>query len=130
MTTNSSRRRRSRTLNLRSFRSTDRLPTAPALASGSLQSLAIFLPPPRLHGRHVVVVQPEPGSTVDQLTDDVGLARVPVGLGDHVHQNAVQRDLAAILRPPRHMTDVIEPQRCDGGIGMFPGAVIQVDDLL
>src|SRR3954454_20591487 len=127
MTTNSSRSWRSRTLSLRNFRSTPRLPMAPALASGLLEPLAIVLPPHRLGGRHVVVVDAEPGSAVDQLADDVGLARVPVGLGDHVHQDAVQRDLTAICRPPRHMTDVVDLERCDGGVGMFPGAAIQID---
>src|SRR4051794_24527523 len=130
MTTNSSRSWRSRTLSLRNFRSTPRLPMAPALASGLLEPLAIVLPPHRLGGRHVVVVDAESGSAVDQLADDVGLARVPVRFGDHVHQDAVQRHLAAIIRPPRHVADVVYRERFDRRIGMRPGAMVQVDDLL
>ena len=35
------------------------------------------------------------GLAVDRLPDDVGVAGVPLRLGDHVHQDLVERDLAA-----------------------------------
>ena len=53
-------------------------------------------------------------------SDDVGVAGVPMGLGDHVHEDLVQRDLAPLPRPPRHLADGIQPQRVDRGVRMRP----------
>jgi hypothetical protein len=50
---------------------------------------AIAVPPYRVAFRQVVVVGREPGCSVDQLADDVGVVGVPAGFGEHVHQDAV-----------------------------------------
>ena len=53
-----------------------------------------------------------------------------VGLGDHVDQDLVQRHLAALLGPPRHLTERVELQRLDRRVGVRPDPVVEVDDLL
>src|SRR5207253_1428240 len=59
---------------------------------------------PRLvAGRHVAAALPQPDGPVDELPDDVGVAGVAVGLGDHVYDDPVQRHLAPVLGPPRHL---------------------------
>src|SRR6266550_2783770 len=78
------------------------------LARGALEPAPVALPPRLVAGRHVVVALTQAGRAVDELADDIGLPGVPVGLGDHVDQDLVQRHLAAALRPPRDMTDVVQ----------------------
>src|SRR5680860_1423213 len=56
----------------------------------ALQLVAVSLPPPLVSWRHVVVAVTQPGCSVDELADDVGVTGVPIGLGDHVHEDAVQ----------------------------------------
>jgi hypothetical protein len=99
------------------------------LPRGALQPTSVTLPPGLIAGRHVVVVLPEPDGAVDELPDDVGVAGVPVGLGDHVREDPLQRDLAPLLRPPRHLTDGIQRQGVDRGVRMGPDTVVQTNDL-
>jgi NAD(P)-dependent dehydrogenase (short-subunit alcohol dehydrogenase family) len=54
-------------------------------------------------GCHVGVVLPQAHGAVDQLPDDIGMPGVPVGFGDHVHQDPAQRHISPALRPPRHV---------------------------
>jgi hypothetical protein len=100
------------------------------VARGALEPAPVGLPPRLVAGRHVVVARAQADRAVDELADDVGLPGVPVGLGDHVDQDLVQRHLAAVLRPPRDMTDVVQRERADGGVGMRPGPPVQAGDLL
>lgn len=46
--------------------------------------------------RHVVVPLAQPDAVVDEFPNDVGMSRVPVGLGDHVDQDPMQRHLGTI----------------------------------
>jgi hypothetical protein len=94
-----------------------------------LRPTTVALPPGLIAGRHVVVAFPQPDRAVDELPDDVGLAGVPVGLGDHVHQDLLQRDLAPLPRPPRHLADGIQRQRVDRGIRVRPDTVVQTNEL-
>jgi hypothetical protein len=86
------------------------------LPHGMLQPTAVALPRGLIARRQVVVAVPQPDRAVDELPDDVGMAGVPMGLGDHVHQDPLQRDLAPLPRPPRHIADGIQRQRVDGGV--------------
>jgi hypothetical protein len=56
------------------------------------------------------------------------VAGVPVGVGDHVHEDLMQRDLAPLLRPPWHLADGIQRQRTDRGVRARPDTVVQTDD--
>ena len=100
------------------------------LAGRALEPAPVALPPGLVARSHVVVAFPQAGGAVDELADDVGLPGVPVGLGDHVDQDLVQRHLAPALRPPRHMTDRVQRERADGGVGVRPGLPVQAGDLL
>ena len=62
-----------------------------------LDSAPVVLPPGLVADGHVVVVRPHPDGPVDELADDVRVPGVPVGLGDHVHQDLVQCHLGAIV---------------------------------
>jgi hypothetical protein len=53
-----------------------------------------------------------------------------MGLGDHVHEDPLQRDLAPLPRPPRHLADGIQRQRVDRGVRVRPDTVVQANDLL
>src|SRR5689334_24646696 len=100
------------------------------LARGALEPAPVGLPPRLVACRHVVVALTQAGRAVDELADDIGLPGVPVGLGDHVDQDLVQGHLAAALRPPGDMADVVQRERADGGVGMRPGPPVQAGDLL
>ena len=99
------------------------------LAGRVLQPVPVAHPPRLVPGREVAVVGPQPGRPVDELADDVGLAGVPVGLGDHVHQDPVQRDLTPPLLPPRYVAGCVQGQRADRGVRVRPGPVVQLDDV-
>ena len=103
------------------------LPRA-GLAGGVLQPGPVALPPGPVARRQVVVLLAYSGGTVDELADDVGVPCVPVGLGDHVHEDLVQRDLA-VVSPPGHVADRVQRQRADRGVGVRPRPVVQTDDL-
>jgi DNA-binding MarR family transcriptional regulator/GNAT superfamily N-acetyltransferase len=99
------------------------------LAGGVLQPGSVALPPGPVARRQVVVLLAYSGGAVDELADEVGVPGVPVGLGDHVHQDLVQRDLA-VIPPPGHAADRAQAQRADRGVGVRPCPVIQPDDLV
>src|SRR5580658_910924 len=100
------------------------------LAGGILQPVPVADPPRLIPRREVAVVGPQPSGPVDEFPDNVGLPGVPVGLGDHVHQDPVQRDLTAPFLPPRHVADRVQPQRADRGVRVGPRPVIQPDDVV
>jgi DNA-binding MarR family transcriptional regulator/GNAT superfamily N-acetyltransferase len=100
------------------------------LAGRFLKPVPVADPPGFIPRCEVAVVGPQPGGPVDELPDDVGLTGVPVGLGDHVHQDPVQRDLAPALLPPRHVADRVQRQRADRGVRERPRPVVQPDDVL
>ena len=65
------------------------------LTGDSLEPVAVLLPPGRCHRVPCCsVVRTEPSGAVDELADDVGMAGVAFGLGDHVDEDLVQRHLA------------------------------------
>ena len=53
---------------------------------------------------------------------------VPFGLGDHVDEDAVQRDRAAVVWPPRHVAGRAQRQGVDGGVRMSPRPALQPHD--
>src|SRR6516225_5120863 len=65
------------------------------LPRGELDPAPVAVPPGTIARRHVVVARTQADRAVDELADDVGLPGVPVGLGDHMDQDFVQRHLAA-----------------------------------
>ena len=87
-----------------------------SLQGRAFQALPVAFPPGLVALGHVVFAVPQAGCPVDEFTDDVGLAGVPVGFGDHVDQDLVQRHLAPVLRPPRHVTHRVQGQRADRGV--------------
>ena len=99
------------------------------LAGRVLQPVPVAGPPRLVPRREVAVVGPDPGRPVDELADDVGVTGVPVGLGDHVHQDLVQRDLAAPLPPPRHVAGRVQGQRGDRGVRVRPRPAIEPGDV-
>jgi DNA-binding MarR family transcriptional regulator/GNAT superfamily N-acetyltransferase len=99
------------------------------LAGGVLQLGAIAIPPGLVARRQVVVLLAYSGGAVDELADEVGVPGVPVGLGHHVHQDLVQRDLT-VVSPPGHVANRVQAQRADRGVGVLPCPVIQPDDLV
>jgi hypothetical protein len=96
----------------------------------ALQPVAVRLPPLAVACRHVVVVFAQPHRPVDEFPDDIGVAGVPVCLGDHVHQDLMQRHIGPLVRPPWHPTGGVQGQGVDGGVRVRPRPVIQGDDLL
>lgn len=64
---------------------------------------AIVGPPCLIARCHVVVAVAQPDRPVDELTDDIGVSSVPMGLSDHMYQDPVQRHLTPIVWPPRHV---------------------------
>jgi DNA-binding MarR family transcriptional regulator/GNAT superfamily N-acetyltransferase len=99
------------------------------LARRVLQPVPVARPPRLVPGREVAVAGPYPGRPVDELADDVGVTGVPVGLGDHVHQDLVQCDLAAPLPPPGHVAEFVQGQRADRGVRVRPRPAVQPDDV-
>src|ERR1700728_2217202 len=95
----------------------------------TLQSVAVAVPPLLVPSRHVAVALQQPDGTIDQLSDDVGVPGVSLGVDDDVDQGLVQRDLVLADGPMRHLSDGVEGQGVDGGIGMAPGPALQLDDL-
>ena len=53
-----------------------------------------------------------------------------LSIADHVHHYAVQRDLGLVVGPMRYLSDVVECEGVDGPVGVDPGPVVQLDDLL
>src|SRR5579862_7156370 len=78
--------------------------------------VVVGLPPFLIAGRQVGVPCGQADRAVDEFADDVGLARVPVGVGGYADQDVVQRDLVVVGPPPGHVTDGVERQSVDGGI--------------
>jgi hypothetical protein len=76
------------------------------------------------------VVGPQTHCTVDELSDDVRMAHVPVGLGDHVHEDPVQGDLTARSFPPGHLSRSVQRQRLDGLVRVCASTAIHPDDLI
>ena len=96
----------------------------------TFQAAPVAFPPRLVTLCHVVVAAAQPGGAVDELTDDVGLAGMPVGFGDHMDQDLVQRHLAPVFRPPRHVAHRVQGQRADRGVRVRPGPPVQPGDLL
>ena len=65
---------------------------------------------------------------VDQLTDDVRMARVALRVGSDVHQDVVQRD--GSVAPPRHLPDGIQGEVADRRVREVPGVSVAIDDVL
>jgi hypothetical protein len=80
--------------------------------------------------RQVGVPDGQTDRAVDEFADDVGMARVPVGVGGHADQDVMQRNFVVVGRPPGHMTDGVERQGVDGGIRVRPGPAVQAGDEL
>src|SRR5581483_6485704 len=85
------------------------------LACRPLKSTPVLLPPGLVAWCQIVVAIAQARGAVDELADDVGLPGVPVGLGDHVNQDLVQRHRAPLIGPPRDMTHGVQRQRADRG---------------
>lgn len=85
-------------------------------------------PPGRIVGRQAAVVFVHSYGAVDQLADDVGMTRVPLGVGDHSDECMMQRQRVVIRRPARHRADGIERQLIEGGVRQAPGLSIAIDD--
>jgi len=81
-------------------------------------------------GAQVVIVGLQPSGPIDEFTDEIGMPGVPVGLGDHVHEDLMERHLSAVGWPPRHVADRIQVQRLDRLIGVRPGPPVYPDDLV
>jgi len=80
--------------------------------------------------RQVGVPDGQTDRAVDEFADDIGVARVPVGVGGHAHQDVMQRNFVVVGRPPGHMTDGVEWQGVDGGVRVRPGPAVQPGDEL
>jgi hypothetical protein len=96
----------------------------------SLESPSIALPPRGVARRHVVVVGPQPDNPVNEFPDYIGVTSVPVGFGNHVHQDPVQRHLPALLQPTWYVADRIQGQRINRRIAMRPCTPLQRYDLV
>jgi hypothetical protein len=93
-------------------------------------SVIVGLPPLLIAWRQVGVPNGQTDRAVDEFADDVGMARVPVGVGGHADQDVVQRALVVVGRPPGDVADGIERQGVDGGVRVRPGpAVLPGDEL-
>src|SRR3954452_1766624 len=57
------------------------------LARDAFEPVAVAAPRGLVEVGHVVVVPPNPDRSVDELADDVGVAGVQVGFGDHVDED-------------------------------------------
>jgi hypothetical protein len=77
----------------------------------------------------VVVIRLQASGSIDEFTDNIGVASVPVRLSDHVRQHPQQSHFA-LVTPPRHMADRIERQGADGFVCVRACAVVETDDLL
>jgi hypothetical protein len=64
------------------------------------------------------------GRAVDLLTDDVGMAEVLAGLGDHVGQQDAKRCVPLGLVPPRHSGGRIQLQGSDRRVGALPDGIV------
>src|SRR4051812_39228819 len=115
----------------RNCRAGDPIGSGPSeLQRHALEPAPVVRPPTFVPGGHVVATGPQAGGSVDELSNDVGMPRMPVRLRRHVDEDPVQRDLAAIVRPPRDATACIERQRADRFVRVLPRTVIQPDDPL
>jgi len=86
------------------------------LPRNPLQLASIGLPP-RLAARgHVVIALPQTDGPVDEFPHDVGVAGMPMGLGDHMDEDPVQCHLAAVVRLPGHVARRIQRQSLNRGI--------------
>jgi hypothetical protein len=111
---------------------TDRLAT---LASGprlacrgacrALHLVPVVSPPGRIVGRHVAAAGQQADGPVDQLTDDVGMAGVPLRLRGHVHQDGAERRFRA---PPGHRRGGIEREFRDRGVRVLPRPAVHAGD--
>ena len=113
----------------------DRLSTVPAhrpapsprLLGHAPQPLDVGAPPGGVDVGQVGVGGEHAASPVDGLAQDVHVAGVPGGLGDHVDEESVQVRLLRV--PPRHRGRCIEGKLSDAGIGVSGDAAVEVDDV-
>jgi hypothetical protein len=96
----------------------------------TLQLAPIRLLPGLVSMSHVVVTWLPSGGPVNQFPNDVGVAGVPMGLRDDVHQDPLQRRLTALSWSPWDPADGIQLQRPDGSVRVPPYSLVQVDDVL
>src|SRR5207245_9020265 len=96
------------------------------LSRGTLQPVAIVLPPGSVAGSHVVVVPAQADRAVDQFPHDIRMPGVAIGLGDHVDEDAVQGDFAPLLGPPRGLRERIEWQRLERRVGVLRGPAVEL----
>ena len=68
--------------------------------------------------------------TVDQLSDKVCVACMALKISDHVDERPMEGNLSAFVRPPRHLSYGVERKRIDGGVGVRPCPVTEVDHTL
>jgi hypothetical protein len=115
---------------------TDRLATlalGPRLACrgacGALDLVPVVAPPGRVVRGHVVAAFEQADRPVDQLTDDVGVAGVPLRFRGHVHQDGAERHFRS-LAPPRHRRRGVERQFRDRGVRVLPYPPVQAGDVV
>jgi ribosomal protein S18 acetylase RimI-like enzyme len=68
----------------------------------------------------------DPDGAVQTLTQDVGMAGVPGGVGQAVNHDVEQRHL---FLPPRHIAACAKVERLDGRVGVAPHPLIQTHDM-
>lgn len=77
----------------------------------AVQPTPVVFPPRLIHHVEVVVVSVQTHGTIDEFVDNVCVAGMAVSLGGNVYQNTVQRHLAPVAWPPRHVSDGVQVQR-------------------
>jgi hypothetical protein len=82
----------------------------------ALQAGAVPEEPGGLVAAHVQVVATVTDRAVDQLAADVGVTRVPVGLGGDVHQDLLQCHLGPVGGPVTDGADGVEVELGDRGV--------------
>lgn len=68
------------------------------------------------------------GRAIDELSDDVGVPGVTLGVGGDMHKDMMQRDLD--VAPPRHLPDRVEWEVDDRCVGDLPGAPVEDDNVM
>src|SRR5687768_15136193 len=94
-----------------------------------LYSVAVIAPPGGISGAKVVVTLEESCRAVDEFSDDVGVASVPLGLCRHMHKDVMQRE-CGVGAPPWHLSHCIEWQLGDGCVGKLPRTLVEIDDVI
>lgn len=70
----------------------------------------------------------QPDGSIDEFSDDVGVTRVPLGVGDEMDDHVVQRHGAAT--PPWDVPDRVEREIRDGHVSERPSLLCESNDLV